>query len=349
MNARQRVRYSRQLALPQLGASGQQKLLDAKVVIVGAGGLGVPVALYLAGAGVGHLTLVDDDVVELSNLQRQVIFTAEDIGHPKAERLAAHLRRLNDDIEVAAVCTRLTAANIEELIESADLVMDCCDNFATRYLVNDFCRALGKPWMFAALHQFRGHFALFTPQTACFRCLYPEQPVSEGNCSLAGVLGTVPGLMGLWQGNEALKHLLALPQSEPGQLWHCSVLEPGLRAIRLTADPECWCQGDAPNPLVFHAAQDSVEISWQQWDAWHASEAATALIDIRSEVDHQAGNAGGRYLSHRDILRYLESLEPNVLVALYCQRGVRSLALARELRKQGFEQVVSIRGGVERR
>lgn len=344
------MRYSRQIALPQVGEPGQQRLLDAKVVIVGAGGLGVPVALYLAGAGVGHLTLVDDDVVDLSNLQRQVIFTADDVGHSKAERLAAHLTRLNDSIEVEAVCARLTAANIEELIGTADLVMDCCDNFATRYLINDFCRALDTPWIFAALHQFRGHFALFTSQTACFRCLYPEQPVSEGNCSLAGVLGTVPGLMGLWQANEALKYLLALPQSEPGQLWNCDVLDPGLRAIRLTADPECWCRGDAPNPLVFHSAgaQDALEISWQHCDELHASGLAVELIDVRAEADHRAGNAGGRCLAQEDIPPYLETLGPDIRVALYCQRGVRSLALTRELRARGFGQVVSIRGGVER-
>lgn len=343
-------RYSRQIALPGVGEPGQQRLSDARILIVGTGGLGVPVALYLAGAGVGQITLVDDDTVELSNLQRQVIFTVDDIGRFKAECLATHLRRLNDTIKVQVVCDRLTSDNVVDLVGNADLVMDCCDNFATRYLINDFCRAFGKPWIFAALHQFRGHFALFTPQTACFRCLYPTRPVGEGNCNLAGVLGTVPGLMGMWQANEALKYLLALPESRPGQLWLCDVLKLRLQPIRLVADPECWCSRGSPDPLASHdhATEQSVEVDWQTWHDLCRNGAAVELIDVRDQAEHDAAHVGGRWLPHDAISGYLRTLAPRTQVALYCQRGVRSLALARELRSQGFAQVMSIRGGMER-
>lgn len=352
MNSDQSIRYSRQTVLPQVGKQGQQRLSRARVVIIGAGGLGVPVALYLAGAGVGHLTLVDDDVVDLSNLQRQVVFTTDDVGRLKAETLAAHLRRQNDTIVVHTVSERLTSQNIENVIAGADLLVDCCDNFATRYLINDFCRALGKPWIFAAVHQFRGHFALFTPETACFRCVYPTQPVTEGNCSLAGVLGTVPGLMGLWQANEALKYVLELPESRPGHLWQCDVLDLRLKPIQLTADPECWCADKTPNPRIFHSHPaeqvGQVEIDWQAWRNLCASGEAAELIDVRDEAEHNAANVGGRWLPHDDIPRHLETLDHNIRVALYCQRGMRSLALANELRARGFKHVMSIRGGIER-
>lgn len=350
MSDQQSIRYSRQTVLPEVGEHGQQRLGRARVVIVGAGGLGVPAALYLAGAGVGHLTLVDDDVVDLSNLQRQVVFTTADVGRLKAETLAEHLRRLNDTIDVHSVCKRLTSRNIEDVLAGADLVVDCCDNYATRYLINDFCRALRKPWIFAAVHQFRGHFALFTPQTACFRCLYPTQPISAGNCSLAGVLGTVPGLMGLWQANEALKYLLELPQSRPGRLWDCDVLDLKWRSVDLTMDPECWCGDEAPNPRVFHSLEkaEKLEVSWQEWDELCVDE-TVELIDVRDAAAHQAANVGGRWLPREQLSDYLRTLKPDTHVALYCQRGVRSLALVMELRALGFSQVMSIRGGMERR
>lgn len=351
------ARYSRQMALPQVGSEGQQRLGKARVLIVGAGGLGAPVSLYLAAAGVGHLTLVDGDTIELSNLQRQVIFATADVGRSKAEVAAERLQNLNDTIEVTAIHEDLGVGNVEALVGTADLVVDCCDNFATRYLINDFCRALGKPWLFAAVHQFRGHFALFTPETACFRCLYPEQPVTEGNCSLAGVMGTVPGLLGLWQANEAIKYLLDLPESRPGRLWSCDVLDPAMRAMQLTAEPDCWCSGDHLDPLRLHGQEtrnrkisrdQPLEMSWQEWSKVCDSEAPTLLIDIRSEEEHGQANAGGTWVPHDDIPNRIAAAGDSGIVALYCQRGLRSLNMARELRARGFGQVYSISGGLER-
>lgn len=351
------LRYSRQMALPQVGAEGQRRLTQARVLIIGAGGLGVPVSLYLAAAGIGQITLVDHDSVELSNLQRQVIFATDDVGRPKAAAAAARLRSLNDTIQVIAICEKLSLDNVEVLVGNADLVIDCCDNFPTRYLINDFCRALGKPWLFAAVHRFRGHFALFTPETACFRCLYPEQPVTEGNCSLAGVIGTVPGLMGLWQANEAIKYLLDLPESQPGQLWNCDMLTMAMKALRLTPDPRCWCGGDRLDPWQLYQAkirqqepsmEQALEISWQEWSDICDTQNGGLLIDVRGEGDHRLANAGGRWVPHEDIPQLVTSLNDDQIVALYCQRGFRSLDVVKELRERGFDQVYSISGGFER-
>ncbi len=341
------ARYGRQMALPQVGEEGQRRLGASRVLIVGAGGLGAPVSLYLAAAGVGQITLVDGDRVELSNLQRQVIFTTADIGLAKAEAAARRLGLLNPDIRIQAVSQHLTAANASELIKAADLVVDCCDNFATRYLINDFCRHLGRPWLFAAVHRFRGQLALFTPDTPCFRCLYPEPPRTEGNCSLAGVLGTVPGLLGSWQANEALKFLLGLPQSQPGRLWTWDALDPRVTTMGLTREPQCPCTGEPLDPATLHGwnlSDEEVELDWDQWRALEASAEDPLLIDVRSAVEHRAGNAGGLCLAREQISAQLEK---NRTVGLYCQRGLRSLALARELRRRGFSRVFSLRGGLQ--
>lgn len=347
----EQARYSRQMLLPQVGPEGQQRLRDARVLVVGAGGLGAPVSLYLAAAGVGHITLLDNDVVELSNLQRQIIFDTASVGQPKAVAAAQRLRALNPEITVVAAVETLTVDNAESWITSADLVLDCCDNFPTRYLINDFCHHLGTPWLFAALHQFRGHFALFSADTACFRCLYPRTPVTEGNCSLAGVMGTVPGLLGLWQANEAIKHLLRLPDSQPGHLWNCDALRSTMTAIRLVADPTCWCGQKHPDPRALHTHsleswdREELELTWHDWQALATDKAL--LLDVRSEQEHRAANAGGEWLAWPEITARLTQLGGKSPVGLYCQRGQRSLALARELRAQGFRQVFSIRGGLE--
>lgn len=346
------ARYGRQMLLPQVGLEGQQRLRTARVLVVGAGGLAAPVTLYLAAAGVGHLTLLDGDTVELSNLQRQVIFTHCDLGVSKVEAAAPRLRALNPHLAVEAAAEMLTADNARRWIAGADLVLDCTDNFPTRYLINDVCRHLGKPWLFAAVHRFRGQFALFTPETACFRCLYPTEPVTEGNCSLVGVLGTVPGLLGLWQANEALKYLLGLPESRPGRLWSCDLLDPSLKGISLIPDPDCRCArpGDLPaghSPGTSSGQEEPLVLTWRDWQA--LAQQGGLLIDVRSEEEHDAGNAGGEWLAWDRIPARLARLKEGMAVGLYCQRGQRSHALARRLRAEGFVQVYSIRGGLEGR
>jgi molybdopterin/thiamine biosynthesis adenylyltransferase/rhodanese-related sulfurtransferase len=239
-------RYSRHLRLPQVGLEGQRKLEQARVLLVGAGGLGSPAAFYLAAAGVGFIRLVDDDVVDRSNLQRQILHGEAGIGRPKVESAAQALAALNPRVRVEAVQARLSAGNVEALVGDVDVVLDGSDNFPTRYLLNDACVHLGKPLVYGAVHRFEGQASVFDAGrrrglVPCYRCLFPEPPAPQDapNCAEAGVLGVLPGVIGLLQATEALKLLLGLGDSLAGRLLHFDALAMRFRETRLLADPEC--------------------------------------------------------------------------------------------------------------
>lgn len=239
-------RYSRHLRLPQVGLDGQKKLQRARVLVVGAGGLGSPVAYYLAAAGVGYLRLVDDDRVERSNLQRQILHTDARIGALKVDSAREALLALNPRITVDAVAARVGADNVEALIDGMDVVVDGADNFATRYLLSDACVQLARPLVYGAVHRFEGQVSVFDAGrqrgiAPCYRCLFPEPPSAADapNCSEAGVLGVLPGIVGLLQATEALKLLLGIGQPLTGRLLHVEALGMHFRETRLTADPAC--------------------------------------------------------------------------------------------------------------
>ncbi len=238
-------RYSRHLLLPEVGPAGQARLKAAHVVLVGAGGLGSPVALYLAAAGVGTLTLIDDDHVELSNLQRQVLHGQADIGRLKVASARDRLLALNPGIKVHAVAQRLTTDNAAELLKNADVVVDGADNFATRHLVNATCHAQRKPWVYAAIQCFDGHAAVFDlrepGRLPCYRCLFPEAPDAQfaPNCAEAGVLGVLPGMLGTIQATETVKLLLGIGETLSGRVLHVDALTMRIRESRLQRDPEC--------------------------------------------------------------------------------------------------------------
>lgn len=239
-------RYSRQLRLPQLGIEGQEKLERARILMVGAGGLGSPAAYYLAAAGIGFLRLVDDDVVDRSNLQRQVLHTEARIGMPKVESAASSLSALNPRVRVEAVQARLTADNVDALLADVDVVIDGADNFPTRYLLSDACVRHGKPLVYGAVHRFSGQASVFDAGrrrglSPCYRCLYPEPP-GEGeapNCAEAGVLGVLPGIIGLIQASEAIKLVLGLGESLSGRLLQVDALSMRFHETRLSPDPRC--------------------------------------------------------------------------------------------------------------
>ena len=249
-------RYSRHLLLPEIGASGQRRLEAASVVVVGAGGLGSPAAFYLAAAGVGQLRLIDDDVVERSNLQRQILHTDADVGVAKVESAHTRLSALNPRVTVEPVAERLDSANVERLIAEADVVLDGGDNFPVRYLLNDACVHLGKPLVYGAVHRFEGQVSVFDAgrergRVPCYRCLFPEPPPPEAapNCSEAGVLGVLPGVAGMLQATEALKLLLHVGEPLTGRLLHFDALAMRFRETRLAADPECpVCAPGVPFP-----------------------------------------------------------------------------------------------------
>jgi molybdopterin/thiamine biosynthesis adenylyltransferase len=239
-------RYSRHLRLPQVGLEGQQRLASARVLVLGAGGLGSPAAFYLAAAGVGTLRIVDDDVVERSNLQRQILHTEAGIGSPKVGSAAAALSALNPRTRVEAIAERATSANIERLLDGVDVVLDGADNFPVRYLVNDACVKLGKPLVYGAVHRFEGQVSVFDAGRArgvapCYRCLFPQPPAAADapNCSEAGVLGVLPGVIGMLQATEVLKLLLGIGEPLAGRLLHFDALAMRFRETGLAPDPDC--------------------------------------------------------------------------------------------------------------
>ena len=249
-------RYSRHLRLPEVGLEGQQRLAAARVLVIGAGGLGSPAAFYLAAAGVGHLRIADDDVVERSNLQRQILHTDASIGTAKVASAAATLSALNPRTRIEAIEERVTSANIERLLEDVDVVLDGADNFAVRYLLNDACVKLGKPLVYGAVHRFEGQVSVFDAGRArgalpCYRCLFPEPPAAADapNCSEAGVLGVLPGVVGMLQATEAIKLLLGIGTPLAGRLLHFDALAMRFRETRLAPDPECAvCTPGLPFP-----------------------------------------------------------------------------------------------------
>ncbi|MFT3810241.1 MAG: molybdopterin-synthase adenylyltransferase MoeB [Micropepsaceae bacterium] len=235
-------RYARHILLREIGGTGQRKLLDAKVLVVGAGGLGAPALMYLAAAGVGTIGVVDDDIVSLSNLQRQVIFATDEVGAPKGDSAARRLNAINPDVAVTVHQVRLTEANAADLIGPYDLVLDGCDNFQTRFAVNAACLALGKPLVSAAIGEFDGQLAVFRPDRRtqpCYRCFVPEIPEGVANCTEQGVVGALAGVLGTWAALEAVKELAGFGESLTGNIVLFDGLSAVTRKVRLKRDPEC--------------------------------------------------------------------------------------------------------------
>lgn len=239
-----RERYARHLSLPEVGETGQQRLLQATVALVGAGGLGSPVALYLAAAGVGCLKVIDFDVVERSNLQRQILHSDNGTGMAKSKSAAAAVKRLNPGVQVQAIGERIMPDNVEDLLRGADIVIDGSDNFPTRYLLNDAAAKLGMPLVYGAVHRYEGQVGVFWSAKAhspCYRCLFPEAPGSDvaPNCVEAGVLGVLPGIIGTLQATEAIKLILGIGAPLIGKILHYDALQASFREIRLAKDPAC--------------------------------------------------------------------------------------------------------------
>ena len=244
------ARYSRHLIIPDLGVDGQKRLKNAKVLVIGAGGLGSPTALYLAAAGVGTIGLMDADVVDITNLQRQVLHTTADVGKPKVESGARTLKALNPDVNVIALPTRLDVDNAMDVIADYDVVIDGSDNFSTRYLVNDACFLAGKPHVHGSIFQFEGMASVFAPnQGPCYRCLYPTPPPAGlvPSCAEAGVLGVLPGIVGVIQATEAVKLLIGLGEPLIGRLLTYDALGMRFREVRLRRDPNCPLCGVSPS------------------------------------------------------------------------------------------------------
>jgi molybdopterin/thiamine biosynthesis adenylyltransferase/molybdopterin synthase catalytic subunit/rhodanese-related sulfurtransferase len=356
--------YSRQMALKEVGAVGQAKLRASRVLVIGCGGLGVPVISYLTGAGIGRLSLVDGDRLEPSNLHRQTMYALADVGKLKAELAADRVRALNPDVDVRAYTVRLDALNAPDLIAQHDLVIDCTDNFSTKFLLNDFCVQLGKPVVFASVYQYEGQLQIVRPSSACLRCVWPEATRDGivGNCAEAGVLGPVPGIFGGLQAFEAMKLLLDLPGQLHDELLVLDLLTLStsrVRTKRATSCPEhavsratlvhaaAVAQANAAAPDVA-ARVPNLEVSFDTLD--HAYDAGFDIVDIRepNELEEMpTPTSHARNIPMAELLHGQPAFAPAGKTLLVCASGRRSLAATQELRERGLAEIYSLRGGVK--
>jgi adenylyltransferase/sulfurtransferase len=373
-------RYHRHLVLPDVGEEGQRRLKTARVLLVGAGGLGSPAALYLAAAGVGRLGIVDADSVEVSNLQRQVVHGTRDVGRPKVASARERLADLNPHVDIATYHTRLSSANALELLREYDVIVDGSDNFQTRYLVNDACVLLGKPDVYASVLRFDGQAAVLAmPDGPCYRCLFrePPPPGLVPNCEEGGVFGVLPGLLGTIQATETIKLITGTGEPLTGRLLLVDALRMRFRTIELQRDPSCPACGTheittlgdydafcgvarAPHASAVDAAGDgtsdgttaaawSDEITPIELSARLKSGSAPTLLDVREPYEWAIARLpDARLIPLNSLPQAVHSIDRKAEVVVYCHHGTRSDAAATWLRDQGFTRVRNLVGGIDR-
>jgi adenylyltransferase/sulfurtransferase len=345
-------RYARQIALPEFGSAGQERLRAGSVLIVGAGGLGSPAAMYLAAAGVGRIGLVDFDLVDETNLHRQVIYDTRDVGRPKLEAASARLRALNPDIRIDLHGEPFGAANARALVSAYDVVVDGTDNFPTRYLVNDACVMARTPNVYGSVSRFEGQASVFaTSGGPCYRCLHPEPP-PDGlilSCAEGGVLGVLPGLIGMIQATEAIKLLTALGEPLVGRFLLYDALRMRFREIQLARDPDCPVCGDRPSirELVEYARTCETEamshelptdMTVDDLKQWQREGRKHVLVDVREPGEHAVGAIEGSILVPLGQLgQRVGELPTDMPIVAYCQSGGRSARAVAMLRAKGLD------------
>jgi adenylyltransferase/sulfurtransferase len=351
------ARYARQIVLPEVGFVGQERLRQSRVLVVGAGGLGSPAALYLAAAGIGLIGLVDDDTVELSNLHRQILHGHGSLGRPKAESGVDALRALNEHVEVRAHGWRLTTRNAPDILREYDVVIDGSDNFETRYVVNDACAVLGKTWVYGSVERFSGQLSVFGfANGPCYRCLFPEPPApgSTANCEQIGVLGAVPGVIGSMQALEALKCILAIGEPLSGRLLQIDFLTGRSHLVDCGRREDCEaCGRDAGSATVDTRdgngdmrQDDDVEPSILA-ERLNRRE-KLILLDIREPWEVSLAQIGNsRHIPMNELPVVLESFDPELELVVYCHHGTRSSMASEWLRQQGL-RARSLAGGIDR-
>jgi len=347
------LRYTRHIQLEDFGTLGQTKLKNAHVLIIGLGGLGCPVSLYLAAAGVGQLTLVDGDVVEVTNLQRQILYGEEDVGKSKSVAAKHRLNALNSEIAIDSVPSHFTAENRLSLYNTYDLVLDCTDNFSARYLINDFCLQYNFPWIYAGINQFSGQCALFTQGKACFRCLFPEAPEQLADCNGAGVLGVLPGILGLLQATETIKYLVGLETPLANNLMLFDALNYNMKKIRLSPNKDCKCQRSdhlsediKTYPLSCEANTSPLAISATEFKRISGNP-TTTLIDVRSQLERDGFHVGGSHIPLDELAYHINLFSPARTYLCYCQSGSRSMKAAQRMCDIGLN-ARSLSGGLEK-
>jgi adenylyltransferase/sulfurtransferase len=355
------LRYSRHLIMPEVGVEGQQKLKAARVLCVGTGGLGSPLALYLAAAGVGTLGLVDFDVVDYTNLQRQIIHFTHDVGRSKITSAAEKLAAINPFVNLRLFETKLTSANALSIFREFDIIADGTDNFPTRYLVNDAAVFAGKPNVYASVFRFEGQASVFaTAQGPCYRCLYPEPPPpgTVPSCAEGGVLGVLPGLLGVIQATEVIKLILGTGDSLIGRLLLVDALGMQFHEMRIRKDPDCPVCGAKPTirELIDYDELCGTSVR-EHGDAVPQIEPEELhrrlnrgddifVLDVREPHEYQICNLGGHLLPLRDLPQRISELDSSREIVVHCKSGERSTKAVALLRSSGFHKVLNLAGGI---
>ncbi len=358
------LRYSRHLIMPEVGMEGQLKLKQAKVLLIGTGGLGAPLGLYLAAAGVGRLGLVDFDVVDFTNLQRQVTFGTGDVGRPKLEAAAERLHDLNPEIEIVTHEAKLTSENALDLLRGYDIIVDGTDNFPTRYLVNDACVLLGKPNVYGSIFRFEGQATVFAlADGPCYRCLYPEPPPPGlvPSCAEGGVLGVLPGIVGAIQANETIKLIIGKGETLKGRLLVFDALKMRFRELRLRKNPDCPVCGARPTvtKLIDYYEFCGIRGEDAQVHAVQVPEMEPRalkqrldsgddvfILDVREPHEYQICNLNGYLIPLGDLPKRAHELDSAREIVAHCRSGKRSAEAVDFLRKAGFRKVWNLKGGI---
>ena len=363
MNKDDLLRYNRQIIIPEFGESGQQKLIDSSVLVIGAGGLGAPILQYLSAAGVGRIGIVDFDVVSLSNLQRQVLFNTKEIGQSKAKTASEKLSLLNPSIQFDVYESPINSLNAMKLIEPYDLVVDGSDNLPTRYLVNDACFLLQKPLVYGAIFRFEGQVSVFNAlktdgsRGPNYRDLFPTPPPPEmvPSCSEGGVLGVLPGIIGSMMANEAIKLLVGMGELLSGKLFVFDALDFSTFKLNIEANPDNPISGQHPTikELIDYEAfcmgavkQESIkEISVQELKE-RLDKGAVELIDVREDYEYEIANLGGKLIPLNKVLSRSNEIPKDKEVVMMCKMGGRSKKAIELLQKEGFENLINLKGGI---
>ena len=358
------ARYSRHLIMPEVALDGQKKLKAAKVLTVGTGGLGSPLALYLAAAGIGTIGIVDFDVVDESNLQRQIIHGTSDVGRPKVESARDKILDINPNVEVVVHEEALTSENALEIFADYDVIVDGTDNFPTRYLVNDACVLLGKPNVYGSIFRFEGQASVFWAEEGpCYRCLYPEPPPPGlvPSCAEGGVLGILPGAIGVVQATEAVKLILGIGEPLIGRLMLYDALGMSFREMKLRKDPGCPICGENPTvtelidyeefcgiPQANAVAQENgvPEITVQELKSKLDNGEQINVLDVREPHEYEVANIGVKLVPLGELPRRLAEFDQNENFAIHCKTGGRSAKAVKLLQDAGFGNVYNVKGGI---
>jgi molybdopterin/thiamine biosynthesis adenylyltransferase/rhodanese-related sulfurtransferase len=360
LTARERERYSRHLLLPEVGEEGQRRLKAARVLCVGAGGLGSPAALYLAAAGVGTLGLVDFDVVDVTNLQRQIIHGTKDVGRSKLESAQSRIEALNPEVRVETFDAHFSAANARALVEAYDVIVDGTDNFPARYMVNDACVLHGKPNAWGSIFRFEGQASVFAaPGGPCYRCLHPDPPAAGlvPSCAEAGVLGVLPGIIGTIQATETLKLILGIGDPLIGRFLVYDALKMRFRELKLPKDPDCPVCGVRPTITSLRETAASCETrasgrhecSVRELKARIDDGRAPVILDVRETSEAAICRLpGSRLIPLGELPRRLAELDPSADIVVHCKSGGRSTRAVALLREKGFARASNLTGGILR-